>query len=224
MTEEQSSGRHPTLALNTKVEEEFVTPLTAVRGALEILRDYPDLSEAERRNFVESALLECARLERGVQDLASTVYAAAQQAELKPSGDLSSEEAREYGRRIAILDDIQTIEIDFSDFEFSSANVVNAFYDVIDQAVESSKRHWYFLVNYRDCRVWPEAWVSFAHRGKKVNVGYSLGTVRYIEEGGTEQSESQRLDPDMFASRSAALARIEELRHERGGPAKAASR
>ena len=220
MSEDRSS-QPSTLALSTKVEEEFVTPLTAMRGSLEILRDFPDLSDEERRNFIEAALGACARLERGVEELAATVYSAGQQAQQKAPSTLSPEEQQKYASRIHVLGDINTIEIDFSDFEFSSSEIVNEFYDVIDQTVEVTGHQWYFLANYRDCRVWPEAWVAFAHRGKKVNVTYSLGTVRYIEEDSSEgesafRKESDRLDPDMFDSRDAALARIEQMRRAAG--------
>ena len=213
---EDRSDRNSTLALNTKLEEEFVSPLTSMRGALEILRDFPDLSEGERIKFIETALQGCARLERGVEELASAVYAAGQQAQATPAEELLPAEQSAYAKRIEMLNDAETIEIDFSDFVFSSAKIVNDFYDVIDQTVETTGRTWYFLVNYRDCRVWPEAWVAFAHRGKKVNVNYSLGTVRYVEQQTTDGSkgrrESDRLDPDMFNSREEALARIQEMR------------
>lgn len=213
---ENRSDKQSTLALNTKLEEEFVSPLTSMRGALEILRDFPDLSEGERTKFIETALQGCARLERGVEELASAVYGAGQQAQASPAVELLPAELREYANRIQMLKDAETIEVDFSNFEFSSAKVVNDFYDVIDETVETTGRTWYFLVNYRDCRVWPEAWVAFAHRGKKVNVNYSLGTVRYVEQETTDGSkglrESDRLDPDMFNSREEAVARIQEMR------------
>ena len=58
MAEERPSPS-PTLALSTAVEEDFVSPLTSLRGALEILRDYPDLAEVERSQFVSLALEGC---------------------------------------------------------------------------------------------------------------------------------------------------------------------
>ena len=64
------------------------------------------------------------------------------------------------------------------------------------------------FVNYRNCTVWPEAWVAFAHRGKKVNVSYSRGTVRYDERNG----DSHLHDPDLFSSRDLAIQHIEQLR------------
>ena len=97
---------------------------------------------------------------------------------------------------------------------FSGSAVVNAFYDRLDELFEQSGHRWFVLVNYRHCSVWPEAWVAFAHRGKKVNVNYSLGTVRYIEdkEGDGSAVDEMMRDPDLLPSRAAALARIEELR------------
>ena len=70
---EDDAPPHPTLALSTKVEEDFVAPLTAVRGSLEILRDFSDLGADERLRFIETALGGCARLEKGIGELARTV-------------------------------------------------------------------------------------------------------------------------------------------------------
>jgi hypothetical protein len=73
------------------------------------------------------------------------------------------------------------------------------------------------VINYRNCSIWPEAWVAFAHRGKKVNVSHSLGTVRYAPSQTTgdkinEDSRSERFDPNLFSSREAALAKVEEMK------------
>ncbi len=51
------------------LEDDFVTPLTTIRGLLEILRDCPDLPQAERRRFIDMALTDCARLDRGIERL-----------------------------------------------------------------------------------------------------------------------------------------------------------
>ncbi len=203
---------HPTLALSTKVEEDFVAPLAAMRGALEILRDFPNLGEDERLRFVETALRGCTRLEKGVEELARTVYAAGQQT-LSPAPEESARtiDTAGYAERIRIRDALDIVEIDFADLVFSSSQIVNDFYDVVETLVRSTGRHWYFLVNYGACSVWPEAWVAFAHRGKRVNVTYSLGTARYDEVSGSETSSGQ-FDPDMFPSRDAALARIAQMK------------
>lgn len=201
-----------TLALKTKVEEDFVSPLTAVRGALEILRDFPDLECEERLRFVNTALKECARLEQGIEQLAYTVYAAGQRGQSPEAG---SADARVYAGRVHIFHDIEAIEIDFSDFEFSSSDIVNDFYDVIDGMIEDTGRKWYLLVNYSNCSIWPEAWVAFAHRGKKVNANQSLGTVRFVTPD--ETAPSANPDPNMLESRDVAMAKIEEMKSAKRG-------
>jgi hypothetical protein len=224
VTAEQSNSPKATLALSTKLEEEFVSPLTAVRGALEILRDFPDLEPIQRQRFVESALLECARLEKGVEQLASTVYAAGQRNPEQASEPDLFAGSSGYQERIHFLTAGDTVEVDLSSMEFSSSKVVNEFYDVLDHAIEASGRSWYFAVNYRDCSIWPEAWVAFAHRSKKVNVSYSLGSVRYVEHdeadgeavnGASASAESS----DTFSSREQALAHIAALREAAQAPA-----
>lgn len=214
---EDQSNPYPTLALNTKVEEDFVAPLTALRGSLEILRDFPELAEDERLRFVETALRGCGRLEQAVKELGEAVYAAGKKAQASAAASVTPEEYKRYSERIKVLKVTDTIEIDFADFEFSSSRIVNHFYDVLEELIEASGSKWYFLVNYRNCRVWPEAWVAFAHRGKKVNVNYSLGTVRYTEpEAGNDGSDTtprrDSFDPDMFASRETAMARLMEMK------------
>lgn len=222
MPDRSDDGAHPTpslVALSTKLEEDFVAPLTAVRGALEILRDHPDLAEADRRRFVEAALRGCARLGAGVEHLAATVYQAGRAA-LADRTPPAVSDVSAYAARIR-LDRVAGIaEIDLSDVRFSDSATVNAFYDVVDALVERSGRRWYFLVDYKGCNVWPEAWVAFAHRGKKVHIGYSLGTVRFAELDG-ERNPDERLkqfgasDPDFCTSRAAGLARIGEMKRAR---------
>lgn len=208
---EDRSHAHPTLALNTKVEADFVAPLTAIRGSLEILRDFKDLADDERERFLDTALRGCVRLEKSVEQLAKSVYDAGQQSQAKQPKNLSQEELRIYSARIEIFDDIEVMEIDFSNFVFSSSDIVNHFYDTIDQLIETTGRKWYLLVNYRDCSIWPEAWVAFAHRGQQVNVTYSLGTARYSSTEDVDES-SVNFDPHFFNSRDDALAAIEDMK------------
>ncbi len=217
----EKTGSDLTLALDTKVEKEFVAPLTALRANLEILRDFPDLDEEERRKFLETAILACTRLEKAVDELGTAVYSAGRQAEV-PQSDSSSASKHDnrYAERIEFLEDIEAIEIDFSGFEFANSQIVNDFYDVVEELIEATGRKWYLIVNYRDCSIWPEAWVAFAHRGKKVNTNYSLGTVRYAEtetgkDNGTASADSDNFDPDMFPSRDLALAALEDEKRKR---------
>jgi hypothetical protein len=219
-----SDPSHPTVALSTKLEEDFVSPVTAVRGALEILRDFPDLTVAERERFVATALEACTRLEKGIDHLALTVYAAGERAidessnTAAPRDDDPGALNPDYSARIRVLDDQETIEVDFGDFEFSNSKIVNDFYDVLDHRLEALGGRYYFIVNYRNCSIWPEAWVAFAHRGKRVNVLYSLGMARYAEVSSADRDSSTAasVDPDLFESRDRALAHIQALRRSSG--------
>ena len=203
---------HLALALNTMLEREFVSPLTSIRGALEILRDFSDLSNEDRNRFINNALQDCTRLELGVEQLASTVYSSIDESDQGPLPREPEENDSEYIERIRFFEKEQFVEIDFSDFVFSSSKIVNEFYDQIDRLIEGTGKRWYIVVNYHQCRIWPEAWVAFAHRGKKVNVSYSLGTVRYIDASAVEKNSSMLADPELFASRDDALVHIDQIR------------
>ena len=208
MTQEASYAQL-TLALDTTLEREFVAPLTSIRGVLEILRDFPDLTDQERHRFLSNALNDCARLELGIEQLADTVYAAADPQHREPAPAKADDKNDEYAGRIRLNAESQVIDVDFSDFVFSSSAIVNDFYDRLDRLIENSGQRWYILANYRNCSIWPEAWVAFAHRGKKVNVSYSLGSVRYVD---ADDGRGTLNDPEIFASRDAALAHIDKLR------------
>lgn len=202
---DKPSPQHKTLALSTKLEEDFVSPLTAVRGALEILRDYPDLPEEERARFAEAALRGCARLEASVKHLGDTVYADrdAASAKMPPPS--------EHTKRLRVDAGKNLIEMDLSGLEFSSPAMVNEFFDVADEIIEATNSDWYFAVNYA-CRIWPEAWVSFAHRAKKINVSHSLGTVRFVEVSDDDPwAKAAAQDPSIHSSRDEALAEIAAL-------------
>ena len=56
-------------------------------------------------------------------------------------------------------------------------------HDVIDNLVLGAGGKWFFIVNHRNCSVWPEAWVAFAHRGKKLSMNFSTGVLRYGDAG-----------------------------------------
>jgi len=209
---EDADNNETTLALNTMLERDFVSPLTSIRGVLEIIRDFQDLSQDDRDRFIGNAMADCARLEAGIDQLASTVYAAvgARHRDRQPAPPAEIES--EFADRVRVFDDLQVVEVDFSDFVLSNSATVNAFYDYLEQRIEATGNRWYILVNYRHCSVWPEAWVAFAHRGQKVNIEYSLGTVRYVEASEPGEDPNLLADPDLFASRDEALARIDELR------------
>ena len=52
-----------------EIEHELKTPLASMRSSSEILRDFPDLTEDERRRFIEVIVGESERLGRAVDRL-----------------------------------------------------------------------------------------------------------------------------------------------------------
>ena len=208
----EASTAHLTLALNTMLEREFVSPLTSIRGALEIMRDFADLSPEERDRFLNNALQDCLRLELGVEQLASTVYTTVDRQLPDQSQTKHEDIDSAYAECIRFYDELQMVEVDLSNLLLSSSKMVNDFYDTLDRLIENTGERWYVIVNHHQCSVWPEAWVAFALRGKKVNVSYSLGTVHYVNASSMEESSAPNSDPELLSSRDEALARIDQLR------------
>jgi hypothetical protein len=122
-----------------------------------------------------------------------------------------------FGNRIAFLHDIDVMEVDFSDLTFDNSRMVDEFYDEIERQIRATGRDWFFLVNYRNCRIFELAWIRFAQRGKRLNLAHSRGSVRFAtrpELGETieENAKRENFDPNLFESRDAALAKIEQMR------------
>ncbi len=125
----------------------------------------------------------------------------------------------EIARRLSFQDDLQIMDVDFTDFIFHHPGDVNAFYDYCEEQVARKGGKWYFLVDYNNCQIFPEAWVSYAKRGKALNASSSLGSVRYAAGSETEQdirmrAESQGFRPNLRNTREEALERIEEIKRE----------
>ncbi|WP_372604089.1 hypothetical protein [Actibacterium sp.] len=122
-------------------------------------------------------------------------------------------------RRVKFWEDTVIMEVDFSNLALHHSGDVHLFYDYLEEAIKASDRKWFFLVNYENCEIYPEAWVSFAARGKALNIAASLGSVRFSPGSETEEdirlrAESQNFRPNIRNSRDEALERIEELRAE----------
>ncbi|MDU8927587.1 hypothetical protein RXV86_09345 [Alisedimentitalea sp. MJ-SS2] len=120
----------------------------------------------------------------------------------------------DFDARITFHDDLQTMEADFSNFDFPSPALVNAFYDRIESRIrETGEDKWFFLVNYSHCRIDSSAWVAFSRRGKALNMAHSMGSVRFDVSDATRKqierdAKTERFDPNLFADRDSALARI----------------
>ncbi|WP_417514945.1 hypothetical protein [Minwuia sp.] len=203
------------------VEDDFVSPLTMIRGVLEMLHDSDDLPDTVRRRFLELALDDCDRLGESIDRLIENNPDFVKRAAgATPSDRVSAGPDRgALAARVSFLEADRIAELDFSDLSFEGADAIDAFHDVIDDILHATGRQWYLMVNFRNCTIDPAAWVAFSHRGKKTNLAYSLGTVRYAVPVDSrnelrEQSGGQSGDDGMFRSRQAA---IDFLRRERAG-------
>ena len=120
---------------------------------------------------------------------------------------------RSFDDRIIFHADLGIMEADFSDLAFERSRDVDGFYDVLEQKLADTGRRWYFLVNYRNCTIEPEAWVAFANRGKRANLAYSNGSVRFDTSRDTEASiledaKREDFEPNLFSNRDDAIKRI----------------
>jgi len=119
--------------------------------------------------------------------------------------------------RIVLHDNIEVMEVDFSNLHLCTQAEVNAFYDRIEERIAASDEdHWFFAVNYSNSRIDPDAWFAFARRGKTLNMAHSMGSVRFDASEETRRqienaAGTDSFDPNLFASREAAFARLESM-------------
>ena len=123
----------------------------------------------------------------------------------------------EIAARLRFLDAEQIMDVDFKDFAFHHSRDVDDVYDYIEEVAGETGRKWYFLVNYENCKIMPEAWVRYATHGQRLNEAFSLGSVRYAPGSETEtdirlRAESQGFRPNIRNSREEAIARIDEMK------------
>lgn len=123
--------------------------------------------------------------------------------------------------RITLHEDSATMEADFSGLHFTSSRAVNRFYDRIEERIANSgEDKWFFLVNYSDNRIDPEAWIAFARRGRALNLAYSMGTVRFdVGEATRAQIErsagTENFDANLLPDRASALERLKSFKNSR---------
>jgi len=125
--------------------------------------------------------------------------------------------AGQLNRRLEFLPDQEIMEVDFSNMTFEHSVDVDVVYDFIEQQIAATERSWYFLVNYEGTNIEAAAWVQYARRGKALNEGWSLGSVRYAPGSETEadirlRAESQDFRPNIRNTRAEALERIREMK------------
>lgn len=124
-----------------------------------------------------------------------------------------------FRNRVRFLDGEQIMDVDFSNITFEHSRDVNDCYDEIEAVIAEKGDKWFFLVNYENTRIFSEAWIQYASRGKALNEAYSLGSVRYAPGSETEtdirlRAESGGFRPNIRNTREEALERIEEMKTE----------
>ena len=126
-------------------------------------------------------------------------------------------EAVDFSTRIHFNTALEVMEIDLSNVHFANRAIVRQFYDEVDRQMATAGGRWYFLVNYENCVVAPEAWDDYALGGKIANVKYSNGTARFGASEETrqtirERAEAERFRSNLYATRDEALTVLASLR------------
>lgn len=127
--------------------------------------------------------------------------------------------AQDIAPRVTFDDKAEVMEIDLSGLTFRNSGEVAVLYDHLEERLEATGLRWFFLINMDSTRIFEEAWVAYAQRGKALNLKWSMGTVRYNTETEAEETirmraESQAFRPNVRDDRDAALARLDEIRRE----------
>lgn len=128
----------------------------------------------------------------------------------------------EMDRRIVFHSDDRIMEVDFSQFHFDTSQIVNEFYDRLEERIfETGEEMWFFLVNLNGTRIDPAAWFAYSRRGRALNLAHSMGSARFDASGETARqirhaAISESFDPNLFSDRDSAVARLRSLPDERG--------
>ncbi len=125
----------------------------------------------------------------------------------------------DFAARVAFDEDARIMEVDLSGLKLHHSRDVDDLIDHLQARIQATGRRWYFLINYNNCHIDPAAWVQWAKRGKELNIGGSLGTVRYEAGSETEadirlRAETQGFRPNIRNTRAEALERIDEMKAE----------
>lgn len=113
--------------------------------------------------------------------------------------------------RISFNHDMNIMEVDFSNLAFLNSDDVNLVYDAAERMINETEKQWYFLVNYTNTRIEPDAWFQHAVRGSRLNEQKSLGTVRFnpLEPARKALLKRSTLDekfnPNLVSTREEAL-------------------
>lgn len=113
--------------------------------------------------------------------------------------------------RIRIHEGPQIVEIDYAGLWIRNSAEANAFYDRIEERIaETGEPLWFFLVHTEDYRIDESAWFAYTRRGRDVQQGHSMGTVRWDGSAETRRqiartAGTDRAVPNLFPDRASAL-------------------
>lgn len=123
--------------------------------------------------------------------------------------------------RIIFDETSQMVELDFSELTLGNSAVVNDVYDQIHAAIAGSgEEKWFVLLNVTGMRVDSFAWTAQSRRGKALTKAHSQGVVK-LDASDITRAELARtkgtdaFNPNLFADRDAALARLADLPSKR---------
>lgn len=123
--------------------------------------------------------------------------------------------------RIIFHPELEIMEADFSGFTFGKPADVHAFYDRLEERIAATgEEYWFFLVNLNGTRIDSSAWIAYARRGRELNMAHSQGSVRFDASEETRKqieraANTEAFDPNLFADRDAAIARLGSLPSKR---------
>ena len=124
-------------------------------------------------------------------------------------------------QRVVFHDDIQVMEVSFEGLHLSNTLDVNTFYDHIEERITATGEPlWFFLVNYCDTKIDPDAWFAFSRRGMELNTAHSMASVRFDASDITRRqierdAGTDAFNPNLFYDRETALARLMTLPTQR---------
>lgn len=119
--------------------------------------------------------------------------------------------------RVRFIEEERIMDVDFTGVTFEHSLDGDMCYDAIEDLLRARGGKWYFLVNYKDTKIFPGAWIRYAARGKALNEEFSLGSVRYAPGSETEtdirlRAETGGFRPNIRNTREEALERIAEMK------------
>ncbi|WP_373355451.1 hypothetical protein [Pseudoroseicyclus sp. CXY001] len=137
----------------------------------------------------------------------------------KDKSDSPSEEA--LAGRLSFHEAVEIAELSYRGLDIATSAEANALFDALERRLaETGEALWFFLLDQRDYRVEPSAWMAFARRGSDLRAAHAQGLARWDDSAITARQIARTAgtdlaDPTLFASREAAWAHLRSLPSKR---------